>query len=176
MAYSLTLITAPAGSALTSLLTRWATGAACPAAYLRLAPDHDALYAFVNALTVSVAALFPPLLPDTVAHPPDDLTALLVNALAAPHSDYALVVDRYDQIHDPAIHHAMASLLDYPPPCLHLYLVAPATVPLPTARLRARRQLLELDAARLVDVSLSSSRSTAGRCDSRPPRRPRTRR
>ena len=154
LAFGLTLITAPAGSGLSSLLARWVFGAVCPAAYLRLAPAHDSLAAFVSAVLVAAGEILR--LPPAPGLPPEreeDLTALLINSLATPATDYALVLDRYDLVRDPAIHHAMASLLDYLPVCLHLYLIAPADVPLPIARLRARRQVLELDAARLLSVS-----------------------
>src|SRR6185312_7762102 len=51
---------------------------------------------------------------------------------------------------DPAVHAAVAFLLDHLPPALHLVIASREDPPLPLARLRARRQLVEVRAADLA--------------------------
>ena len=60
--------------------------------------------------------------------------------------DIALVLEDYHVITAPAIHEALAWLLDYLPPHLHLVIVTRADPPLPLARLRASGAVTELHA------------------------------
>jgi LuxR family maltose regulon positive regulatory protein len=62
---------------------------------------------------------------------------------------YILVLDDYHAITTPAIHEALAFLLDHLPPTLHLVVASREDPPLPLARLRARGQVAELRAADL---------------------------
>jgi LuxR family maltose regulon positive regulatory protein len=54
-----------------------------------------------------------------------------------PLRDVALILDDYHMITAPAIHAALAFLLDYLPPQLHLVILTRADPALPLARLRA---------------------------------------
>ncbi len=60
-----------------------------------------------------------------------------------------LVLDDYHVITTPAIHEALAFLLEHLPPTLHLVIASREDPPLPLARLRARGQATELRAADL---------------------------
>jgi len=60
-----------------------------------------------------------------------------------------LVLDDYHAIEAPAIHRALATLIEHLPPQLHLLIATRADPPLPLSRLRACRQLSELRAADL---------------------------
>jgi LuxR family maltose regulon positive regulatory protein len=82
--------------------------------------------------------------------PPFDfiLTALL-NDLAAFGQEFALVLDDYHLIENPAIHEALAFLLDHLPPQAHLMITSRVDPPLPLSRLRGRGHLLELGVADL---------------------------
>jgi LuxR family transcriptional regulator, maltose regulon positive regulatory protein len=62
---------------------------------------------------------------------------------------YILVLDDYHVITTPAVHEALAFLLDHLPPTLHLVVASREDPPLPLARLRARGQVTELRAADL---------------------------
>src|SRR5206468_332712 len=63
--------------------------------------------------------------------------------------DIALVLEDYHAIATPAIHEALARLLDYLPPRLHLVIATRADPPLPLARLRAAGAVTELHADEL---------------------------
>jgi len=64
-------------------------------------------------------------------------------------TDAVLVLEDYQLIDTPAIHQALAFLLDHLPPRLHLIMTTRADPPLPLPRLRAGGQLAEL---RAVDL------------------------
>ncbi len=80
---------------------------------------------------------------------PEMLLRVLLNDLAALPQECLLTLDDYHLITTPAIHAALAFLVDHLPPQLHLVLASRADPPLPVARLRARGQLVELRAADL---------------------------
>ncbi len=77
------------------------------------------------------------------------LMASLINAINPMDADVALVLDDYHLIATPAIHAALAYLLDHLPPQLHLVILTRADPPLPLTRLRMRGELTELRAADL---------------------------
>ena len=60
-----------------------------------------------------------------------------------------LILDDYHLIGAPAIHSAIAFLLEHLPENMHIVIGSRSDPPLPLARLRARGQLLELRAADL---------------------------
>jgi LuxR family transcriptional regulator, maltose regulon positive regulatory protein len=73
----------------------------------------------------------------------------LTNALSTYPAEYILVFDHYHHISSPAVHTAVARLLDYPPPPMHLVIASQIEPPLPLPRLRARRQMVEITPADL---------------------------
>jgi LuxR family maltose regulon positive regulatory protein len=74
------------------------------------------------------------------------LLALLLNDLVQLPEGSILVLDDYHVIDTPAVHQALAFLIDHLPPQLHMIIASRADPPLPLSRLRARRQLTELRA------------------------------
>ncbi|MBA2285250.1 MAG: helix-turn-helix transcriptional regulator [Ktedonobacteraceae bacterium] len=77
------------------------------------------------------------------------MLTVLINALCTLSNDFVLVLDDYHIIETPAIHEALAFLLDHMPAQMHLLIASRLDPPLPLARLRARHDLLELRAADL---------------------------
>ncbi|HKD77573.1 MAG TPA: hypothetical protein VKB76_18860, partial [Ktedonobacterales bacterium] len=69
-----------------------------------------------------------------------------LNAIAALDEEVVLVLDDYHVIATPAIHDAMALLLEHPPARFHLFLGTRDEPPLPVARLRVRDQVNEIRA------------------------------
>jgi LuxR family maltose regulon positive regulatory protein len=84
--------------------------------------------------------------------PVDAVLMTVLNALSARAagrsmtSPDVLVLDDYHVIAAPAIHQALATLIDYLPPHLHVVIASRADPPLPLARWRARGALAELRA------------------------------
>ena len=108
--------------------------------------------------------------------PIEHILTSVLNAFSAayavpPVRDVALVLDDYHVITAPAIHGALALLLDYLPPQLHLVILTRADPALPLARLRARGVVTELHARDLrftpdegCGVSQSGDGAVADRC------------
>jgi LuxR family transcriptional regulator, maltose regulon positive regulatory protein len=90
------------------------------------------------------------LLRGQAAHPPiQAILTTLLNALGSTSEHLVLVLDDYHAISLPAIHEAIAWLVDHVPPQMHVIMISRADPPLPLARLRVRAQLAELRAADL---------------------------
>jgi LuxR family maltose regulon positive regulatory protein len=73
----------------------------------------------------------------------DALTGLLNRLVDLP-EELLLVMDEYQEIDSPEIHRAVSLMLEYLPPQVHLVIGSRSVPPLPLARLRVRRQVLEM--------------------------------
>jgi LuxR family maltose regulon positive regulatory protein len=173
----LTLIAAPAGFGKTTLVSAWLAHQRLEAGDGRLgesslasnlqplvprvawvsvdADDNDALR-FWSYVIAALETLYPAmdssagaLLRSPEPPPMDAIVASLINAITSIATDAALILDDYHLITTPAIHAAIAFLLDHLPAQLHLIMLTRADPPLPLTRLRARGELTELRAADL---------------------------
>ncbi|MET0417880.1 MAG: LuxR C-terminal-related transcriptional regulator, partial [Actinoplanes sp.] len=77
------------------------------------------------------------------------MVGYLVNDLATLPTPGLLVLDDYHLVRAPAVHTAVAFLLDHLPPAVHLVIATREDPPLPLPRLRARNELTEVRAADL---------------------------
>ncbi|WP_129677063.1 LuxR C-terminal-related transcriptional regulator [Candidatus Chloroploca sp. Khr17] len=152
----LTLISAAAGFGKTTLLSAWVADCQRPVAWLSLdAGDSDPVR-FLAYLIAALQTLEPDLGAGVLAalHAPQPpaqealLTALLNDVAAIPHT-FLLVLDDYHALDAPSVDQALAFMLDYMPPQMHLVIATREDPPLPLARLRARDQLTEVRAADL---------------------------
>jgi LuxR family maltose regulon positive regulatory protein len=154
--HKLLLISAPAGFGKTTLLSQWSQQSARPVAWVSLdASDNDPMHfwsyvvAALDKLEAGVGENVLPLIhtphPEAVGY----LIPALINSVAMIPDHFVLVLDDYYCIESDAIHEALAYLLDYAPPNMHVILATRAEPPLPLAQWRARGQLLELRAADL---------------------------
>jgi LuxR family maltose regulon positive regulatory protein len=149
----LTLISAPAGSGKTSLLSEWIPCSQQRVTWLSLDKgDNDPTCFwgyFIGALQLLQTGLGESalgLLQSPQPPPPELILTTLLNELAAfPHA-FALVLDDYHVIESPAIHQALTFMLDHLPPQMHLMMTSRVDPPLPLSRLRSRDQLTELRA------------------------------
>jgi LuxR family transcriptional regulator, maltose regulon positive regulatory protein len=100
---------------------------------------------FLETMIDAVRTVHPPV---AAIDPSDGLeTALtdLLNALLLVEQPFILILSHYQVIACPAIHDAMGWALDYLPPACRLIVISTSEPPIPNlARLRVRRQLLEL--------------------------------
>lgn len=163
--HPLTLIAAPAGFGKTTLAASWLhqwglssnTDTPPPrihhpaCAWVTLdAHDNEPTQFWRYVLTAFERVLLPTEQPAVsfvalLDHAPivEVVTALINHLLTIP-SHYVLILDAYDRIEVAAIHQTMLLLLRFTPPNLHLVIVARSDPPLPIARLRAQRDLLEI--------------------------------
>ncbi len=155
------LVSAPAGYGKTTLLTEWARsqvdGGVTVAWYTIDASDDSAGAFRAYLIAAPTQALGP--IPDLErvaeqlrSSAEADLSAILpavINSIVACQLECALILDDYHLITSPAIHSALAYLLEHLPENLHITIGSRSDPPLPLARLRARGQMLEARAAHL---------------------------
>ncbi len=159
----LTLISAQAGAGKTTLLGQWiASSPGLEIIWLSLdSADNDPTRFWsyvVTAFSAKLPALSeigPQLLgmlqtPQLVSQPlpVESILTELINAIlrqpASVSKDICLILDDYHLVENRTIHQALAGLLDFSPPNLHLLIASRSDPELPLARLRVRGQLLEL--------------------------------
>jgi len=155
----LTLISAPAGSGKTSLLSDWLAACPCPSAWLSLDEGDGDLAVFLAYFIAALRTIVPGACPRTLAilqapelPPVVVLAGLLSNeieslhdhpALAA-HKGFVLALDDYHLLSGQAVNSLLAELLRHPPRSLRLMLAARSDPALPLSSLRAHRQLVEI--------------------------------
>jgi LuxR family maltose regulon positive regulatory protein len=157
----LVLVCAPAGYGKSTLLAEWSQSllqkGVAVAWYALDASDDDPI-PFGAYLIASLSQALG--LTSELAHvtqllrssPEIDLPRILpaaINAIVSSDKDCVLILDDYHLIGAPAIHSAVAFLLEHLPQNMHIVIGSRSDPPLPLARLRARAQLLELRAADL---------------------------
>ncbi|HMP42161.1 MAG TPA: LuxR C-terminal-related transcriptional regulator, partial [Roseiflexaceae bacterium] len=154
---------APAGSGKSALLAEWC--ATLPAAvrvgWLTLDPDDNDPQYFWRYLARALAPILPgldhalrPILRGIHPLSGEAVVAQILNVAAAQQAHPAaahaiLIIDDYHVISDPAIHRALAYLIEHIPSYLCLVIAGRVDPPLPLARLRVRGAVLELRATDL---------------------------
>ena len=151
------LLSAPAGAGKTSLLAAWLARLDRPVAWLTLderdqdgrpGPPLSGRRPARRSHPPAAGGRWPGSTPRG-RHSPEVVVTDLVNDLAALPRPGLLVLDDYHLVRAPAVHAAVAFLLEHLPPTLHLVIASREDPPLPLPRLRARRQLTEVRAADL---------------------------
>jgi LuxR family maltose regulon positive regulatory protein len=144
------LVSAPAGFGKTTVVVQWLAQIDRPFSWLSLDENENNPARFFTYLFTALQRLHPRLeleFPASINAPRPDLdevVASLVNQLAGFDVPFVLVLDDYQRIHEPAIHQALALLLEAQPANMLLVLITRADPPLPLARMRARAELVEL--------------------------------
>ncbi|MBI2940905.1 MAG: helix-turn-helix transcriptional regulator [Chloroflexi bacterium] len=168
----LALISAPAGFGKTTFLVDWARRAELPVAWLSMDEGDDDVARFLGCVVAAWAAIEAEirdrplgLLAGSLSPPVDRLLSTLLDEAAARPGHFALVLDDYHLVTEPAIHDALAFVVEHLPPQMHLVISGRTDPPLPLARLRARGQLIELRADDLrftTDQAVELFRHVAG--------------
>ncbi|HEY2022628.1 LuxR C-terminal-related transcriptional regulator [Paraburkholderia sp.] len=156
----LTVIKAPAGFGKTSLALTWidrrlnASGAFI--AWLSLDSGDDEPARFFHHLTQAVRHACPSagaaalsLTSEASLVPAQVVVATLINELVEADDDVYLFIDDYHLISLSAIHDAMSYFIEHASSNVHVVICTRTDPPLPLARLRAKNDLLEVDAAAL---------------------------
>ena len=147
----LILVSAPAGFGKTTLLTEWARQSDRRVAWLSLEVADNDSARFVSYLVASLQSVLEGIgsnalellhgFPENTTE--SALTALL-NELSGISEGLSVVLDDYHCINSPAVHDALAFLLDHLPPAVNLVIGSRTEPSLPLPRLRARGELMEL--------------------------------
>jgi LuxR family maltose regulon positive regulatory protein len=152
----LIVVTAPAGYGKTTLIASWLQASTLPVAWLSLDEGDNDLLLFLRYVIAALHTIVPQACPETQRllqanqNPPLAAYALtFINELDALHQPVVLVLDDYHLITDSAVQEFVTRVVDHQPPDLHLFLITRDSPPLPLARWRAKRDLLELRTADL---------------------------
>jgi len=152
---SLTLVCAAAGSGKTTLLTQWyreRQQQGDSVAWLSLEQSDNATLLFSRYLLAALRPLYQGL---NITFDPYQkeglstdfalfLTELINQLHHCPYPLY-LILDDYQNIHHPDIHHGLAYLLKHAPASLHLVVSSRCRPPVELARLQIQEQLIEID-------------------------------
>ncbi len=156
-----TLVIAPAGFGKTTLVASCVADSGCSFAWLSLDKNDNQDGRFLNYLIAALQQADPTigseaaqLLTASRQLPPELVLTSLVNELDAATREIALVLDDYHTINNQSVHTAVTFLLDHAPQTLHLVIASRSDPPLPSVRLRARGQLVEL---RTADLSFTEA-------------------
>ncbi len=153
MQHGLTLVGAPAGFGKTTLVSTWAQQCGYPVSWVSLdINDNDPVVFWIYVVTAlqemhpeigkTALALLQSPQPTSL----ERILTVLLNELSTHQEHFALVLDDYHMIDSPAIADALTFLLEHRPTQMHLFIASRVDPPLPLARLRMRRQLVELRA------------------------------
>lgn len=154
--YALTLVSAPAGSGKTTLVSAWAHQSNLPVVWYSLdEDDNEPLRFLLHLLTalqrqpIGISSPPPHFLASTETPPLRQILATIINDIATISNPVFLIFDDYHLINEPAIHEEMAYLLEHQPANLYLVLITREDPPLPLARLRVRGEMQEIRAREL---------------------------
>jgi LuxR family maltose regulon positive regulatory protein len=147
----LVLVSAPAGFGKTTLVASWTGANELPVAWLTLDEGDNDSARFLAYLKAALESLPWPAGDEVASRwaslhlgaSRSGLTAL-INELDGFQDDFVCVLDDYHLITRPEIHETLAFLLEHQPPRMHLVISTRGDPPLPLARLRARRQMVEI--------------------------------
>ncbi|WP_336787962.1 LuxR C-terminal-related transcriptional regulator [Paenibacillus sp. MMO-177] len=151
--FRLTLVAAPAGFGKTTLVSNWIGRRAVRAAWLSLEPADNTFVRFWSCAAAAIdraspgfyEAAMPIFLSFGETSAESAMSFFLNELIGRIAEETTLVVDDYHFIDNSAIHDGLAFLLDHLPASFHLVMVSRTVPPLPLSRMRARRQVLELD-------------------------------
>jgi LuxR family maltose regulon positive regulatory protein len=177
--HALTLLCAPAGYGKSTLLAEWIAqsspvlslaGQAHPRqaslkfGWLALDADDNDLLRFLGNLLLAFENLHPGVSDQAAAMlaavplpPQQTILTILINSLHELDSALFLVLDDYQFITNLSIHQGMAFFLEHLPANLHLVIATRSDPPFSLARLRARRELVEI---RAEDLRFSIEETT----------------
>jgi LuxR family maltose regulon positive regulatory protein len=159
---SFILISAPPGYGKSTLLAEWIREDDIPAAWVSLDENDNESARFLQVLVLAIKPYLPAIesiltiLNGPQQAAPENLMTEIINQLIHLQSSLLLVLDDYQVIQHALVHQMMQFLLDHQPPLLTIAILTRSDPPFTLARMRARRQLLEI---RQNDLSFSDEES-----------------
>lgn len=156
LAGKLVLVSAPAGSGKTTLVSAGLQRSGLPASWVSLDGRDNDPARFWTYFVAGVQTLFPALAENALAmlqspQPPPIETILteLLNEIADLEGDFIVVLDDYHVIEADAIHQALTFLLENQAPQMHLVIATRSDPPLPLPLLEVRRELVRIGPSEL---------------------------
>lgn len=156
MKRTFTLILAPAGFGKTTLIAEWARSTSMPVAWLSLERSERTSERFISYFIYALQQICPQvgqtaqaMLTSGQAMAEEAILFSLLNDLSETKEDFAIVLDDYHILDGSEVNTILQSLLEYLPAQMHLVITTRTLPELSLARLRARDQLVEINAADL---------------------------
>ncbi len=156
MKRAFTLVLAPAGFGKTTLIAEWARTADMPVAWLSLERSERTSERFFSYFIHALQQVSPQvgqtaqaMLTSGQAMAEDAILFSLLNDLNEIKEDFAVILDDYHVLDGSEVNAILQSLLDYLPVQVHLAITTRTTPEFSLARLRARDQMVEINAADL---------------------------
>lgn len=152
------LVSSPPGYGKTTLVADWAQQSVTPVGWLSLDANDNELLTINRYVKAIFEKFFPNQEQPLDAFPIEGNTKesfqailnALINQCSQSPFDLSLVLDDYQVIVNPEIHHCIAYLLDHFPAHLRLILITRSDPPFSLARLRANHCILEFHAPELA--------------------------
>ncbi len=151
----LTLVTAPAGYGKSTLLGDWIANVVStnwPVCWVSLDSYDNDPVRFWSYIVAALRTVFPEIQFNVrlFIHDPcqdADCTRLnpLINQIAATRRHFTLVLDDFHDIQNEVIHRSLAYFIEYLPENCHMVIASRLPPPLAVGRLRARKQLVEIE-------------------------------
>lgn len=152
----LVFVCAPAGFGKSTLVSAWAETQTTPIAWLSLSEQDDTPERFFAYLIAAIQRVHPGFAADLFQQIQRDVTSdvenllpALVNAFSEISFPMLIALDDYHVINNPIIHDSLTFLIEHVPNGVTFILATRVMPPLSLARLRARRQLVDI---RLQDL------------------------
>jgi LuxR family maltose regulon positive regulatory protein len=156
LAKRLTLVCGPTGFGKTTLVSTWIARGHFPSAWVTLDENDNDPIRFWTYLVSAVRTIDPNIGKATLSalmspqpKPFESLLTPFLNDLARLQENSALVLEDYHAITSGEIHEGLSFLIQHLPDSLHMILITRMSPDLPVAILRARGELVEIDAAGL---------------------------
>ena len=159
------LVSAPPGFGKTTVLCQWAASQYRYVAWLGLDDGDNDIVRFWSYFIASLQQRFPDIGDSVLASlgsaqpmPTSTIPGMLINEISTLDKPFVFVLDDYHLIRNQSIHEALTYLVENQPSLLYLVIVSRADPPMPLARWRSRRQLVELRAEDLRFSEQEASR------------------
>lgn len=152
----LTLISAPAGSGKTTLVSGWAHQQSIPVTWLSLDIDDNDVFRFLTYMitalqnaqsTIGLTSLG--MLQTVQINQIEEILIQLTNEVLACQTPVILILDDYHLITSQEVHDVLLFLIDHISSQLHILITTREDPPFPLSRLRGRGELVELRTADL---------------------------
>jgi LuxR family maltose regulon positive regulatory protein len=159
--HKLTLIVTPAGYGKSTLLSRWQSHTERANGWLSLDPGDNDFFVFIGYLVAAIRSIDPCICQETAAvlegpsvPSAQNLVRLLINEVTESTRPFVLILDDYHVISSPEVKSAVSQIVQGMPSNMAIVISSRHEPDLPTLRMRARGELVELG---LEDLSLTDA-------------------
>jgi LuxR family maltose regulon positive regulatory protein len=149
MQTKLMLVSAQAGYGKTTALCEWAKQCGAVVAWVSLDKHDNEWISFWSGVTASIQARIPGfgqtigcLLEKGPSEYSEPMIKELLNELNHITGELVIILDDYHVIELPDLHQSLSYLLEHVPPHIHFYIASRTDLPIPTARLLAKGEML----------------------------------